>query len=122
MQTPLSIVKQRFESKEKLVAAVRGLISDELWLPRLSADRGGRKQLEHVSNSKLLRLHDVLTRAKEEFGSRAKLIDTLLEVSKRAKDAGFRARLEGYPVPRLLDMLGGARKRTRAKKATEAAG
>jgi hypothetical protein len=30
MPTPLATVKQRFESKEKLVEAVRELISDEL--------------------------------------------------------------------------------------------
>jgi hypothetical protein len=122
MPTPLAIVKERFESKEKLVEAVRTLISDELWLPRLSADRGGSKKLEHVSNAKLLKLHEVLTRAKSEFGTRAKLVDAVLEVSKRVKDAGYRARIEAFPVPRLYDLLGAARRRASREKSAKGDG
>ncbi len=103
MTTPKSRVQERFESKEKLVAAVEKLMTDELWLARLSRDRGGNKGLAHVSNAKLLRLHDTLSEVKEKFGSRAKLIDAVLEAEKRQKDAGYRKRLEAYPVPRLYD-------------------
>lgn len=109
--TPHRKVTAKFETKEKLVAAVQALATDELWVPRLASDRVGEdekkgaKGLAHVSNSKLLRLHETLSTVKEKFGSRSKLIDSVLELAGRAKDAGFRARLEGYPVPRLYDMF-----------------
>ncbi len=114
MPTPLQTVKERFGSKDKLVEAVKELMSEELWLPRLSADRGGPKGLKNVSNAKLLRLHDTLGKAKEQFGSRDKLIEAVLELGKRAKDTGYRRRLEAYPVPRLLDLLESAKKRAKA--------
>ncbi len=113
MATPIQQMKDRFGDKAKLVAAVKKLAVADLWLDRVNAVKG----LERASNAKLLRLHDVLERAKKEFGTRAKLIDTILEVQKRSKDAGYRSRLEGYPVARLLDLHGSA---SRAK-APEAA-
>jgi len=101
--TPQSTVKARFESKDKLVAAVEKLMTDELWLPRLSSDRGGNKGLKHVSNAKLLRLHDTLTAVKEQFGSSAKLIDAVLEAESRSKDEDYKKRLAEFTVPRLYD-------------------
>lgn len=106
-KTPLGIVKERFESKEKLVAAIEQLTTSELWLDRVNADRG----LARVSNAKLLRLHASLEDAKNRFGSRDKLIASVLEAEKRTKDAGYQARLEGYPLPRLLDLHAAATKR-----------
>lgn len=103
MTTPKSRVNERFESKENLVAAVEKLMTDELWLARLSSDRGGQKGLKHVSNAKLLRLHDTLSEVKDKFGSRDKLIDAVLDAEKRQKDAGYRTRLEAYTIPRLYD-------------------
>lgn len=117
MSTPLNTVKERFESKEKLVAAVEKLMTEDLWVPRLSSDRGGNKGVSQISNAKLLRLHDALTTAKEQFGTRAKLIDSILELDKRTKDAGYRTRLEAYPVPRLLDLHQSSARR--AKKSTK---
>lgn len=118
MSTPLNTVKERFESKEKLVAAVEKLMTEDLWVPRLSSDRGGNKGVSQISNAKLLRLHDALSTAKDQFGTRAKLIDAILELDKRTKDAGYRTRLEAYPVPRLLDMHQSSARR--AKKSTKA--
>lgn len=128
MSTPLAKVKQRFESKDKLVEALQQFLTDELWLPRLSSDQGGAKGLKHVSNAKLLKLHDTFSRVKEQFGTRAKLIDAIVELGKRAKDAGYRARLEAYPVPRLHDLYlslkrvmgGSADKPGKAKKNAKA--
>jgi len=113
MSTPLATAKERFDSKEKLVAAVEELMTDELWLPRLSKDRGGARDIKHVSNSKLLKLHALLTQVKDEFGSRAKLVDAVLEAEGRGKDTGYRSRLEGYAVPRLYDLLQAAKKRAK---------
>lgn len=114
-KSPLATVKERFESKDKLVAAVQKLATKELWVERVSEAKG----LAHVSNAKLVRLHDALQSAKERFGSRAKLIEAILELDKRIKDEGFKARLEGYPVPRLLELHRVAERR--ASKPTPAA-
>jgi hypothetical protein len=109
--SPLSIVKDRFGDKAKLVEAVKAFTSDELWVSRTRADRGHGKGLEHVSNAKLLRLHRTFSEVKDRFGTRAKLIDAVLEIAKRTKDAGFRKRLEAYPVPRLYDLYNSSAKR-----------
>src|SRR5262249_41564304 len=109
--SPISIVKDRFGDKAKLVAAVKEFTTDELWVPRLRSDRGRGKGLEHVSNSKLLRLHRTFSEVKERFGTRARLIDAVLDIEKRAKDAGYRQRLEAYPVPRLYDLYKSTAKR-----------
>lgn len=117
MSTPLSTVKARFESKEKLVEAVEKLMTDDLWIPRLNSDRGGKRGIKHVSNAKLLRLHDTFTEVKEKFGSRAKLIDAVLEAENRSKDGGYKTRLEAYPVPRLYDQYKSASRRAKKKAA-----
>jgi len=111
MASPLSIVKDRFESKEKLISAVEKLMTEELWTDRLSSDRGGAKGLKHVSNQKLIRLHDTLTEVKEKFGSRDKLIEAVLEAENRTKDEGYKQRLAKHPVPRLYDQYKSAKKR-----------
>lgn len=110
-KAPLALVKERFGEKAKLVEAVRALATEELWLGRTSADRGGDKGLEHVSNAKLIRLHDTLSQVKKDFGSRAKLIDAICELEKRSKDEGYKKRLGAWPVPRLYDSYKAAKKR-----------
>ena len=99
-KTPVSQVKERFESKDKLVAAVQKLATSDLWLDKVSSAKG----LGRVSNAKLVRLHDVLTDAKKRFGSRDKLIASIVEISKRGKDKGFATKLAAYPLPQLLDL------------------
>lgn len=116
MKTPLLVVKERFGDKEKLVAEVEKLAKTDLWLDRVSEDKG----LSKVSNAKLLHLHDVLTTASKEFGSRKKLIDSILELENRAKDAGLRDRLEGQPLPRLMDTHRAASKRAARRQAAPA--
>jgi hypothetical protein len=111
-KTPLFQVKERFGSKEKLVQAVEELATDKLWIDRYSEVKG----LQSVSNAKLLRLFDLLTDAKERFGTRAKLIDAILELLKRTKDEGLKTRLGRYPVPRLLDLHRAATRRAQRKQ------
>jgi hypothetical protein len=111
---PLALVKERFGDKEKLVAAIQKLATADLWLDRVSEDKG----LAKVSNAKLLRLHAALEDAKMRFGTRAKLVKAICALEKREKDAGYEARLLTYPLPRLLDLHAAASKRsTRAAKA-----
>ena len=114
-KTPVSQVKERFESKEKLVAAVQKLASTELWLDRVSSAKG----LERVSNAKLVRLHDTLTDAKKRFGTRDKLISSIVELNQRVKDKGFASKLANYPLPQLLD-LHAAAERTKKRAAASA--
>ncbi|MBN2192453.1 MAG: hypothetical protein JW751_06520 [Polyangiaceae bacterium] len=106
-KTPLAEVKDRFETKEKLVEAVEHLATDELWIDRFNEDKG----LLRVSNQKLLRLYAILTEVKERFGSRAKLIDTILELDRRSKDQGLRTKYATFPTPRLLDLFRSASRR-----------
>jgi hypothetical protein len=108
-------MRERFGDKSKLVEAVKGFLNDDLWLARQSSDRGGSRGLEHVSNAKLLRLHATFSEVQQRFGTRAKLIDAILDTEKRGKDAGLRKRLEAYPVPRLFDMYKSSLKRSGGK-------
>lgn len=116
-KSPLALVKERFSNKEGLVAAVKALATDELWNNRrLNSDKG----LEHVSNKKLLHLHDVLSSVKKDHGSRAKLIDAVVEAEKRGKDAGFRTRLEKASTPELFEQLTVLKRRAKATEAKAA--
>jgi hypothetical protein len=107
MKTPLAIAKEKFGDKAKLVAAVEAFTGDDLWVARTNK----RKGLKHVSNAKLLRLVATFTAVKDKFGTRAKLIDAILDFDKRGKDEGLRTRLAKYPVPRLWDMYTASSKR-----------
>jgi hypothetical protein len=98
--SPLQQVNANFGDKAKLVSAVQALATDALWLDRVNPDKG----LSKISNTKLIRLHAALNRAKQEFGTRDKLVTAVLSLGKRDKDEGYKARLAGYPVPRLLDL------------------
>jgi hypothetical protein len=114
-KTPLARVKDQFKSKEKLVAAVQELATDALWLDRINDAKG----LARVSNAKLLRLYDLLSSAKKDFGSREKLVTAILDLEKRGKDAGYKARLERYPLPRLLDLHGASSRRAKQSEAQQ---
>ncbi len=113
---PLRLVKDSFQSKEKLVEAVQKLATADLWIDRVNSEKG----LARVANGKLVRLHAILSDAKQRFGSRDKLIAAILELEKRTKDAGYKARLEQYPLPRLLDAHQTADRRAKAKTKSEA--
>ena len=105
--SPLALVKKQFGTKEKLIEAVKGLATDELFVARVNEDKG----LERISNKKLLHLHAVLSEVKKEFGSREKLVDALLKLEKRTKDDGFKDRVSRWSTPRLLDAYRAAKKR-----------
>jgi hypothetical protein len=115
-KSPVAVVKESFQSKDKLVEAVQKLATEDLWLDRVSAGKG----LAKVSNQKLLKLHAVLTDAKQRFGTRDKLISAILELKKRTKDAGYTAGLKKQPLPQLLDLHASA-ERAGKRAATKAA-
>jgi hypothetical protein len=111
MPSPLAAVKDKFGDKAKLVAELEKFTKDgDLWVSRTNAGKG----LAHVSNAKLIKLHRTFSEVKEKFGSRAKLIDAILEVQKRTKDEGYKTRLSAFPVPRLYDLYKSASKRAGA--------
>ena len=112
-KSPLAIVKDKFGDKAKLVAAVEALAGEDLWVSRTNKDKG----LAHVSNAKLVRLHETFSAVKEKFGTRAKLIEAILEVEKRAKDEGYKQHLSAFPVPRLWDLYKSTAKRHAPKAA-----
>src|SRR5215467_4711312 len=115
MKSPLSAVKDKFGEKAKLIAELETLTKgDDLWVSRLNAKKG----LAHVSNAKLLRLHETFTAVKEKFGTREKLIDAILELLKRSKDTGYKERLNAYPVPRLYDLYRSTAKRLHVPEPT----
>ena len=116
-KSPLTRVKEEFGDKAKLVAAVEKLGGDDLWVARINENKG----LAHVSNAKLLRLHRVLSEVKEKFGTREKLVDAILELEKRTKDAGYKQRLSAWPVPRLYDTYRSTAKRHGAASAAPGA-
>lgn len=107
MKSPLTLVKEKFGDKAKLVAQVEAFTKDDLWVSRTNKAKG----LAHVSNAKLLRLHETFSAVKEKFGTRAKLVDAILELEKRTKDEGYKTRLQAYPVPRLWDLYRSTDKR-----------
>ena len=106
-----------FGDKAKLVNAVQALATEDLWLSRVNEVKG----LARVSNSKLLRLHDTLSRVKKDFGTRGKLIESILTLGKRQKDTGLKTRLEGLPTPRLVDLQTSAARRAKAGDKKKAA-
>ncbi len=110
MKSPLATVKDKFGDKAKLVAAVEGFTGEDLWLGRTNPKKG----LAHVSNAKLLRLHALFIEVKENFGTHAKLVSAVHEVEKRVADAGYKARITAWPVPRLYDHYKAASKRAKA--------
>jgi hypothetical protein len=111
-KSPLALVKERFKDKASLVAAVKTLATEELWnAGRLNEDKG----LDHVSNKKLLHLHEVLTLVKKAHGSRAKLIEAIAAAEARPKDKDYLAGLEQKSTPALYQILLSEQKRTKAK-------
>ena len=113
-KSPLALAKDRFggdakEAKAKLVKAVKALTKDDLFLDRVNDGKG----LEHASNKKLLHLLDVLTAVKEK-GGRKGVVKAILDAEKRVKDEGFKARLERFSSPKLLDVLQAAEKRVKS--------
>src|ERR1700723_3372511 len=115
-KSPLAIVKEKFGDKSKLVAEVEKLAGEDLWVSRTNKEKG----LAHVSNAKLVRLFETFTAVKEKFGTRAKLIEAILEVEKRTKDEGYKTHLSAFPVPRLWDLYKSTSKRHAPKGAPRA--
>jgi hypothetical protein len=111
--SPLARVKEEFGGKDKLVDKLVGLVDagdeskDDL-----------RRRLLGAANSKLLRLHVVATKVKEQ-GGHDKLAAAAAAGVGHGKDKDFVAKLESFSNGRLVDMVVTAEQR--AKRAGEVA-
>jgi hypothetical protein len=114
-KSPLSRVKDEFGGKDKLVDKIVGVLDagdeskDDL-----------RKRLLGVANTKLIRLHAVATRTKQE-GGHDKLASATAERMGRVKDKDYVTKLETFSNGRLIDMLTAAEHRSALNGAAKAA-
>ena len=111
MSTPLHTVKDKFGSKEALVDKLVPLLDrreDE-------SDAEFKERLLRVSNRKLLRLLDRVESVRDRFGSRDKLVDSIIELKgvKGQNADDQRRSLTGQGTGRLLSAHWGL---TRAAK------
>lgn len=98
MSTPLHTVKDRFGSKEALIAQLMPLLDrqpDE-------TNEELQERLTHVSNRKLMRLWERAQTLRDKFGTREALVDRIVELKLGRPDAELRSRLLGYSTGRLL--------------------
>ena len=116
MATPSKTVKDRFGDKKKLVDALKPFLGEDLWVGRENKDKG----LSRISNAKLVRLFDTFSAVQSKWGTRAKLIDAILDAENRQKDPGYKARIETWPIPRLYDKWKSASKRSGSSASVKA--
>lgn len=96
--------------KEKVVAS----IVDQL--VRTGEDAGELKtRLVKASNAQLLRLERAAADAKKA-GGRSKIVTTIATSLGRTKDKDYLKKLEGFPLPKLLDLLKTSGRRAAASK------
>jgi hypothetical protein len=113
--SPLARVKEVFGGKDKLVDKLVGLVDageeskDDL-----------RKRLLGAANSKLLRLHVVATKVKEQ-GGHDKLAAAAATGVGHGKDKDYVTKLESLSNGRLVDMLASSDRRAKHKSAAGAA-
>lgn len=98
-KTPLQIVKEKYESKDKLVEKVAGLI-DNL---DGESDEEHKKRLKYASNAKLLHLV-ALAEKVEALGGREGMVAKILELKGQTKDHEFADSLKKLSLGRLVDM------------------
>jgi hypothetical protein len=109
--SPLARVKEEFGGKDKLVDKLVGLVDagdeskDDL-----------RKRLLGAANSKLLRLHVVATKVKQQ-GGHDKLAVAAAAGIGHGKDKDYVTKLESLSNGRLVDMLDAAERRAKRKSA-----
>ncbi len=112
-KAPMAQMKDEHKDKETLVDRVLSVIE----LGGASKDEV-KARLLAASNKKLIRLLDVGTAIKNEYGSPAKLAEALAKAVGKAKDSAYVqkiAALAARQPARVLDMMRAASKRATAK-------
>ena len=116
-KTPLQLVTEKHGGKDKLVDKIVGLVG--------RGDPGAegedkdafRARLLKISNQKLIRLARNAEQLKTGYGSRDKLLDTVMSGLGRTKDADYKKKLSAWTSGRLLDLA-----RTIERRAKNASG
>lgn len=94
--TPKQMVEKRFKTRTDLVSAI---------LPLVGGDDATRSRLMGTTNSKLLSIYDSAKKVQDTFGGKSGLIDAIarLQFPGGQPNAGWREKMEGRTVKRLLD-------------------
>jgi hypothetical protein len=101
-RAPLARQKAEHESKEKLVDRVIALLGQ---VAKSEEDKEDLKErLLAASNQKLLRLFEVSTTIRKDFGTLEKLADAVASAQGRAKDKPYVTKLAALSPARLLDL------------------
>lgn len=105
---PLARMKALYGTKDKLVDKIAGSIATT------GEDEGALKdRLLKASNQQLLKLAAVADAVKKAYGSRDKLVDSLVKAGNRIKDKDYVAKLGALSLPRLYDLARSAERRAR---------
>jgi hypothetical protein len=112
--SPLARVKEEFGGKDKLVDKLVGLVD----AGEESKD-DMRRRLLGAANKKLLRLHGVATKVKEQ-GGHDKLAAAAAAGVGHGKDKDFVTKLGTFSNGRLVDMLDASERRAKKKSAAPA--
>jgi hypothetical protein len=100
-KSPLQLVKEKFESKEALVAKLVTLLERE----EGEEDAAFSARVSKISNAKLLRLWQVEERVQKDFGGRNGLVDAIVAFKFPHKgNADYRTKLAKQANTRLLDL------------------
>jgi len=94
--TPKQTVEKRFGTRSDLVAAI---------IPLVGGDDATRSRLMGTTNAKLLRIYETAKSVQDKFGGKSGLIDAIarLQFPAGSPNAGWREKMEGRTVKRLLD-------------------
>ena len=100
--TPLREMKSRFGSKEALIKEVLSLVERR----KGESKDDFKESITKLSNKKLLRLHRVHSRIKEEFQNKTKLATEVLAQRRNGstKDQDYLEKLVTFSGAKLLDM------------------
>ena len=104
-KSPLAQVNEQFGSKEKLVDSLLALPDAVVERPAGDDKDAFRHRMLTAANSKLLRLHRVGQKVSERWGTKAKLVDAILDLRRRSKDGDYRTKLNSLPLGKLFDQV-----------------
>ena len=95
-KTPMQIVNEKFGSRDDLVKKILSLVGEK---------SGGdmHSSLNATTNSKLLKLHSTANLINKKFGSRKKMIDSIVKIDfkDRKPEPEYVERLDSYPIKKL---------------------
>jgi hypothetical protein len=104
-KSPLARVKEKFESKEKLVDALVGLPAKVLDRAEDEDKDAFRTKLLAAANAKLLKLYERSQAIQTRYGSKEGLVEALLTLQNRGKDKDYRGKLGAWTLGRLYDRV-----------------